>query len=762
LKINLLFFCQRFLVIHLSGDTRHLISNFHYFCVRPTNELNVMRKPIIILLSLLLLTAPAFSQMFQPVKWKYTSKKISDCEAELTFTATVDFGWHLYSQKHVEGNPLIFDFKKSGSYKRVGGVSEPTPHKQYDEIMGYDLIYFKEPVVMFRQKITLNADQPFTITGIISGQACLDDGQCVPIQETFSFNVDPEGAKCLQDPNDTDADGVKNADDKCPDEAGIAEAGGCPDMDADGVIDAEDECPEVKGAAENKGCPVQTNTPQEDKTGLDDNSPVSMPQKLSEAEYEGDCGDGEGAAEDKSFIGILIAGFLGGLLALLTPCVFPMIPLTVSFFTKQSKNRAKGVANAFIYAFSIIVIYTGLGFLVTVIAGPDALNNMASSAFWNLLFFVVFVIFAASFLGAFEITLPSRFVNAIDKGSNRGGLIGIFFMAFTLSLVSFSCTGPIIGSLLVEASRGNNYLGPLVGMFGFSLALALPFALFAAFPGWLNSLPRSGGWLNSVKVILGFVELALALKFLSVVDLAYHWGFLKREIFLAIWITIALLAALYLLGTFRLSHDSDEKPKLSVLRTTFAICFLGLAVYMLPGLFGAPTSLFSGYLPPSYYKEWKNLDEKYADCPHGMECYHDYEEGMRTARNRKKPVLLDFTGYACVNCRKMEDNVWSKPEIFKLLTNDYVVVSLYVDDKSLLPADRQYKSLDGSRTLRTYGDKWKDLQTYYFDANAQPYYVLVDNNGRLLAKPRAYTPDAAQYKGFLETGLCRYRSRGEI
>jgi len=715
-------------------------------------------KKIAFLLWSLALVIFANAQQIDPVKWKYSVKKLSDCEVELTFTATVDAGWHLYSQENPP-NPTYFDFKKSGSFKLVGKTIEPTPHKENDEYLG-PVAYFKSATVVFTQKIQLNSDKPFKVTGELGGQACQDDGVCIPVTKEFSFDIDPAGAKCLKDPNDLDGDGMGNKEDKCPELFGSAAALGCPDMDEDGIADAEDKCPENAGTKDSGGCPTETGvTPGVVKN---DTSAVPNPQKLNEAKLEEACGDGQFGTMDKSFIGIFIAGFLGGLLALLTPCVFPMIPMTVSFFTKQSKTRAKGIMNALIYAISIIVIYTGLGFLVTLLAGPDALNNMASSAFWNLLFFVVFVIFAASFLGAFEITLPSKFVNAVDKGSDKGGLIGIFFMAFTLSLVSFSCTGPIIGSLLVEASRGNSYMGPLMGMFGFSLALALPFALFAAFPGWLNSLPKSGGWLNSVKVILGFLELALALKFLSTVDLAYHWGFLKREIFIALWITISLLAGLYLLGVFKLSHDSEGKTKLSVVKITFVIIFFGLAAYMLPGLFGAPVNLFSGYLPPSYYKEWKqDLNDEFADCPHGMECYHDYEEGMTVARNKEKPVLLDFTGYACVNCRKMEDNVWIKPEIFKLLSDDYTVVSLYVDDKRELPKNQVFKSIDGKRTLKTYGDKWKDMQTYFFNANAQPYYVLVDNKGQLLAQPKAYTPNVAEYKSFLEAGICRYNLRKE-
>jgi thiol:disulfide interchange protein DsbD len=432
-----------------------------------------------------------------------------------------------------------------------------------------------------------------------------------------------------------------------------------------------------------------------------------------------------------------------------------MIPLTVSFFTKRSKDRKTGLKNAFLYALSIIVIYVALGMLITVPLGPDALNAMASSATFNLIFFVVFVIFAASFLGAFEITLPSKFVNKVDGASDRGGILGIFFMAFTLSLVSFSCTGPIIGTLLVEAFRGGSYLGPAIGMFGFALALALPFALFAMFPGWLNSLPKSGGWLNSVKVTLGFVELALAMKFLSTVDLAYHWGFLKRELFLAIWIVIAILLSMYLLGKLKFSHDSDL-PHVSVTRTMLAIVVLTFAIYLMPGIWGAPTSFVSGYLPPSYYREWKS--SKSNDCPNDLPCFHDLKEGMCYAKKHDLPVMIDFTGYACVNCRKMEDNVWSKPEIYKYLSEKYVVVSLYVDDKKELPLSEQHKNKEG-KLVKTYGKKWSDLETEYYVQNSQPLYVLIDGDGKLMSPPRGYTPDVATYADFLEQGTKIFKER---
>jgi thiol:disulfide interchange protein DsbD len=380
---------------------------------------------------------------------------------------------------------------------------------------------------------------------------------------------------------------------------------------------------------------------------------------------------------------------------------------------------------------------------------------MASNSFFNLAFFVIFIVFAVSFFGAFEIVLPSWLVNKADAASDKGGLIGIFFMAFTLSLVSFSCTGPIIGTLLVEAAHGRSYLGPLAGMTGFALALALPFALFAAFPSWLSTLPKSGGWLNSVKVSLGFLELALAMKFLSNVDLAYHWGFLKREIFIAIWIVIFGLWGTYLLGKLKFSHDS-EVQHISVPRLVFAIVVFAFTMYLIPGLWGAPLKMISGFPPPEFYKEW--VEPKESDCPHDLTCFKDYDEGMRYAKQQGKPVMLDFTGWSCVNCRKMEDNVWSDTKVLKRLSEEYVIISLYVDDKTQLPEGEQYVSESGKK-IRTTGNKWSDMQRTQYETNSQPYYVLLDNNGKILAQPRGYTPEVDTYVKFLDEGLCRFEKR---
>jgi len=480
---------------------------------------------------------------------------------------------------------------------------------------------------------------------------------------------------------------------------------------------------------------------------------------------------------DQSFIGIFIKGFLGGLAALFTPCVFPIIPLTVSFFTKQSKTRAKGIANASIYSLAIILIYVLLGMAVTLIFGSDALNALSTSVWFNLAFFVLLVVFAISFLGAFEITLPSSFVNKVDAQSDRGGLIGIFFMAFTLSLVSFSCTGPIIGTLLVDAAVNGNIKGPFWGMFGFSTALALPFGLFAAFPGWLNSLPKSGGWLNSVKVVLGFLELALALKFASNADLVVQAGIITREVFLVLWIIIFGLMGVYLLGWIKFPHDSELKH-LSIVRLFFAAIALSFTFYLIPGLWGAPLKLISGFPPPAFYSEspegfsssksitildGKQIQKKKEHCPNNLPCFHDYDEALAYAKQVGKPLMIDFTGWACVNCRKMEEKVWSDPEVDKRLRNDVILVSLYVDDKTELPADQQTIKKIGERDfkIKTIGNKWSYFQASHYQTNTQPQYILLDNNEQLLSSPISYNPDIQNYINWLDEAKSEFEKRNK-
>lgn len=491
---------------------------------------------------------------------------------------------------------------------------------------------------------------------------------------------------------------------------------------------------------------------------------------------------GEGEAEDEedgSLWGIFILSFLGGFAALLTPCVFPMMPMTVSFFTKQSKTRAKGITNAWMYGAFIVGIYTLLGFAITVIFGADALNALSTNAIFNLTFFVLLIVFAISFLGAFEITLPSAFVNKIDQASDKGGMIGIFFMAFTLAVVSFSCTGPIIGTLLVEAAVHGGVAGPLIGMFGFSLALALPFALFAAFPGWLNSLPQSGGWLNSVKVVLGFLEIGLAFKFLSNADLVWQAGLLPREVFIAIWIAVSAALTLYLFGFIRMPHDSPL-THLSVGRTMLALFFLSFTIYLIPGMWGAPLKIISGFPPPSFYSESPNgfggassiavpahgegsgIPEGAdpAHCPHGLNCFHDYESGLAYAKKVNKPILLDFTGWACVNCRKMEEQVWSDPRVLKILNDEVVLISLYVDEKTPLPEAEQYVSEETGKKVKSIGNKWADFQIKHFRSNSQPQYIIVGHESLKPLQPStAYDPDIEFYLEWLNEGIKKFHQQ---
>jgi len=484
-------------------------------------------------------------------------------------------------------------------------------------------------------------------------------------------------------------------------------------------------------------------------------------------------------AEQKSLWGIFIAGLIGGFAAFIMPCIFPMVPLTVSFFTKKGGSHAKGVSQALLYGLFIIVIYVALGMLITITFGSDALNALSTNGVFNFLFFLILVVFAASFFGAFELTLPSSFVNKIDAQSDRGGLLGLFFMAFSLALVSFSCTGPIIGTLLVEAASKGERLGPAIGMLGFSIALAIPFVLFAFFPSMLKSLPKSGGWLNSVKVVLGFLELALALKFLSNVDLAYHWNWLDREVFLALWITIFGLMGLYLIGKIRFVHDSPV-AHLSVPRTILSVIVFAFVVYMVPGMWGAPLKSISAFLPPSATQDFDlstvsfgtpvatsstatGKQKKYYEIfhergtPKGFDPYYDYEEGLAAAKELNKPVLIDFTGWNCVNCRKMEANVWSDPKVASLLREEFVMVELFVDDRTELSSDEQYVSSFSGKHIRTIGNKNSDFQASSFHSNSQPLYVIVDADGNVLIPPSGADYDVNSYAAYLQKGIAVFK-----
>ncbi len=659
----------------------------------------------------------------QYVTWKFSLKKIKSDEYMVIFKAKIEPTWHLYSQIETPDGPLptLFEFDKSKDYKLIGKTSEPKPHEEAEPVWEGKIVRSFSNSAIFKQKIKALTDRPFVIKGFIDGMAC-NESMC----QKFSPPVD-----FILNSNDTVRSTASNVE-----------------------TIPSDTTTQKTAVVENTVAPENTTA----KTEVS----AAPPQKK----------------EGRSNWGLFIAGFLGGLAALLTPCVFPMIPMTVSFFTKQSKTKAAGIRNAFIYALSIIVIYIALGLGVTLIFGADAMNNLATNVWFNLAFFVLLVVFAISFLGAFEITLPSGFVNKMDAKSDKGGLVGIFFMAFTLGLVSFSCTGPIIGTLLVEAASTGALAGPFVGMLGFSLALALPFGLFAAFPGWLNSLPKSGGWLNSVKVVLGFLELALAMKFLSNADLVVQAGIITREIFLVIWIVIFALLGAYLMGWFKLSHDSDLKF-ISTGRLLFAVIIFSFTVYLIPGLWGAPLKLISGFPPPDFYSEspegfggrkqeiaagsnatQTNLAEHMHKGPNGIPAFDDYYHALEYSKKVGKPLMIDFTGWACVNCRKMEGQVWSDPKVKQKLSEEFILVSLYVDDKKDLPAELQ-KEVDWSgskRTLRSIGDRWSHLQNTKYQSSTQPQYWIVGENEEHYSDSTSYDPDVQKYIDWLDRGLAKYKA----
>lgn len=663
------------------------------------------------------------AQILKPVSWTFSVEKVDDEHVDLVYTATIGNGWHVYSQfLPGDDGPLPTTFTPTPSAKyvlvdvkaRESGVEE-----EYDPNFDMVLKYFSHKGV-FKQRIKRLVAEPFEVLGELEFMVCNDETCLPPTYVDTKFKV-PAGKAAT-------------------------------------VVGGSEEEPVVV-------------TDQETSTSLGEIELVDtlrQPEENAQSDVPvgGNEADGEASGAGRSLWAIFILSFLGGFAALLTPCVFPMIPLTVSFFTKRSKTRAQGISNAIIYALAIIILYVGIGFGITKVFGPDSLNAFSTHPWVNLVFFVILVVFAISFFGAFEITLPSSWVNKADKASERGGLVGIFFMAFTLALVSFSCTGPIIGTLLFEAFSGG-ISGPLVGMFGFSLALSLPFALFAAFPGWMNSLPKSGGWLNSVKVVLGFVELAFAFKFLSTADLVWQAHILPREHFLAIWISIFLLITMYLLGVFRMPHDSPS-DKVSVPRLFFAILSLWFTVYLIPGLWGAPLKMISGFPPPMFYSESPNgfgaaptaaiLGEvpEGADpehCPHNLNCFHDYEAGLAYAKKVNKPIMLDFTGWGCVNCRKMEEQVWSDPRVLNQLRNDVVLISLYVDERQELPKDQQYYSEVLGSKVRNVGNKWSEFQAKNFKTNSQPYYVFVGHDDlKPLHESAAYDPNVDKFVDWLERG----------
>lgn len=657
------------------------------------------------------------------VKWNIKLVGDGTDSPAVVATAIIDPGYHLYSIDNPAGgsNPLVFYFDTKGC-ETVGTPTADHPYtKEYDDIFEVDQHFYSDKVT-FTQKLKPTASN-FSVDVEIKGQACNDSG-CTQVY----------GGKSLS--GKAPAAAVPN---ELPEPKAAAEASATEEK-AEAIAETVDSLHQADGPL---------------IPGVLSNGDVTKEGWWTNVEAELRAFEEDAPEATSSLLYIFIAGFLGGLIALVTPCVWPMIPMTVSFFLKQNKkSRRKAIGAAATYGGSIIVIYVVLGLAVTIIFGASALNNLATNAIFNIIFFLLLVVFAISFMGGFELTLPASWTNKMDsKVDATTGMLSIFFMAFTLVLVSFSCTGPIIGTLLVEAASTSNFVSPAVGMFGFALALALPFTLFAMFPTMLNSMPKSGGWMNTVKVVLGFLELALALKFLSVADLAYGWRILDREVFVSLWIVIFALLGVYLLGKITFPHD-DKVEKTGVTRFMLACISFAFAIYMLPGLWGAPLKAISAFAPPTYTQDFS----LYEGDVHAV--VDDYEEGMELGRKLGKPVMLDFSGYGCVNCRKMEAAVWTDPEIKATIDNDYVLVTLMVDEKKSLPEPIKVTEKDGTqRTLRTYGDKWSYLQRSKFGANAQPFHVLVDNDGNPLAPAFVYEEDIPGYKRFLKQGLDNYKSK---
>ena len=667
-----------------------------------------MRKLCSFLLLMFVVLA-AHAQIQDPVKFKTELKALSDTEGEIIFTAAIDPGWHVYSTNLGDGGPIsaTFNVDKKNGLELVGKL-KPVGNEisTFDKLFQMKVRYF-ESTAQFVQKIKFIAGT-YTIEGYLEYGAC-DDESCLPPTQV-PFNLSGKTTLKATEP-------VAESKVELQKEA---------EVEPETVATSADTAAVVK--------PVVS-------------ADILWKPVIDDLQAYGE----EHSQEDMSWIYIFITGFLGGLLALFTPCVWPIIPMTVSFFLKRSKDRKKGIRDAWTYGASIVVIYVTLGLAITAIFGASALNALSTNAVFNILFCLMLIVFAASFFGAFEITLPSKWSNAVDsKAEATGGLISIFLMAFTLSLVSFSCTGPIIGFLLVQVSTTGSVIAPAIGMLGFAIALALPFTLFALFPSWLKSMPKSGGWMNVIKVTLGFLELAFALKFLSVADLAYGWRILDRETFLALWIVIFALLGFYLLGKIKFPHDDDD-TKIGVSRFFMALVSLAFAVYMVPGLWGAPLKAVSAFAPPMKTQDF-NL---YTNEVHAK--FDDYDLGMEYARLHNKPVMLDFTGYGCVNCRKMELAVWTDPTVSKIINDDYVLITLYVDNKTPLSEPVKIMENGTERTLRTVGDKWSYLQRVKFGANAQPFYVLIDNEGKPLHKSYAYNEDIPKYIEFLRTGLENYR-----
>ncbi len=685
-----------------------------------------MRKTVLMSLLLFVTFAlQAVAQMQEPIHFKSELKKKSATEAEIVFTATIDDGWHVYSTELPDGGPIsaTFNVDKMEGVELVGKLTPVGKEEDKFDQMFQMQVRFFEHNAQFVQKIKITG-ATYSIEGYLQYGAC-NDQNCLPptsVEFSYSGKGDPNAAATAK----------------------------TPESKKDEAVAATETTEEAENTAE-----VEAADATAGNDSIAATTAVSAGSDLwTPVIDELNAYDNHTDSSNSSWIYIFFAGFLGGLVALFTPCVWPIIPMTVSFFLKRSGDKKKGIRDAWTYGASIVVIYVALGLAITLIFGASALNSLSTNAIFNIFFFLMLVVFAASFFGAFEITLPSSWSTAVDsKAEKAGGLLSIFLMAFTLSLVSFSCTGPIIGFLLVEVSTSGSIVAPAIGMLGFAIALALPFTLFAMFPSWLKSMPKSGGWMNMIKVVLGFLELAFALKFLSVADMAYGWHLLDRETFLALWIVLFALLGVYLLGKIKFPHDDDD-DKVSVPRFFLALISLAFAVYMVPGLWGAPLKAVSAFAPPSSTQDF-NLYK--ADEVHAQ--FENYEEGMAYAKSVGKPVMVDFTGWGCVNCREMESKVWIDPKVREIMTKDYVLISLYVDEKAKLPEKITVEENGQQRVLRTVGDKWSYLQRVKFGANAQPFYVLLDNDGKPLNGSYSHDEDIDKYVKFLQTGLDNYKKK---
>lgn len=690
-------------------------------------------KKISSFLILVMCSLSLLAQMHNPVSMSVTQNKLSDTEFEIVFSGKADAGWHVYSTDIPDGGPTAatIDFEEQTGVEPVGKLMpKGQVHTAFDNMFGMEVSYM-EGEVAFVQKMRITG-ATYSVKGYLTYGACNDENCMPPTSVDFSYSgegkpvVKAEPKPVVAEPKAVKAEEPKK------------------EVEATQVAEVTEKADTVAVAATNDEVAVSDYwTPVVDKLAA--------------------FGEDASNAASQSLWAIFFLGFIGGLVALLTPCVWPIIPMTVSFFLKRSGDKKKGIRDAATYGVSIVVIYVLLGLIITGVFGASALNALSTNAIFNILFFLMLVVFAASFFGAFEITLPSSWSNAVDsKAESTTGLLSIFLMAFTLVLVSFSCTGPIIGFLLVEVSTSGSILAPTIGMLGFAIALALPFSLFAMFPTWLKSMPKSGNWMNCVKVSLGFLELAFALKFLSVADLAYGWRILDREVFLSLWIVIFALLGAYLIGWLRFPHDEDEyddcgnvvvNHRTSVTRFFMALASFAFAIYMVPGLWGAPCKAVSAFSPPMSTQDF-NL---YENEVHAQ--FTDYDAGMEYAKQHGKPVMVDFTGYGCVNCRKMELAVWVDQKVADIMQNDYVLITLFVDEKTKLPEPIKVTENGQERTLRTIGDKWSYLQRSKFGANAQPFYVLLDNDGNPLNKAYSYDEDVNKYIEFLQTGLKNYKNK---